>query len=99
VLCRRFGRAQIPGGHIWLFQPGWSLAPFFMSKIANGQGALVTEDRRRVATRYLPSAIDEVAKVAEQLCASVRTDPSGAAVLQRLRQADSAHAALRLSDQ
>jgi SAM-dependent methyltransferase len=98
VLCRRFGRAQFPGRHIWLFQPGWSLAPVFMSKIATGQGALVTEDRRRVATRYLPSAIDEVAKVAEQLCASARTDSGGADLLQRLRQANSADCALRLSD-
>jgi hypothetical protein len=98
VLCRRFGRAKIPGSRIWLFQPGWSLAPVFMSKIATGQGPLVTEDRRRVATRYLPTAIEEVAKVAEQLRAAAKTDSSRADLLQQLRQVNRTDSALRLCD-
>ena len=32
---------QFPGSRIWFFQPGWSLAPVFMSKIATGRGAHV----------------------------------------------------------
>jgi SAM-dependent methyltransferase len=59
---------------------------------------LVTEDRRRLATRYLPIAIDEVAKVAEQLCASAKTDSSRADLLQQLRAVNSADRALRLCD-
>ena len=97
VLCRRFGRAQFPGRPIWLFEPGWSLAPEFMSRIATGRGALVTEDRRRIATRYLPGAIAEVTKVGEGLCRAARADPDSLALLQRLRQAGSADEALRLS--
>src|SRR5437667_9482063 len=54
VLCRRFGRASFPEKRLWLFQPGWSLAPVLLSAIATGQGALVTEDRRRLPKRYLP---------------------------------------------
>jgi SAM-dependent methyltransferase len=98
VLCRRFGRANFPGSRIWLFQPGWSLAPVFMSKIATGQGPLITEDRRRLAARYLPIAIDEVTKVAIELCSLSRIDSGRADLLQQLREVSSADAALRLSN-
>jgi SAM-dependent methyltransferase len=103
VLCRRFGGVRFPGKRIWLFQPGWSLAPVIMSKMVTGQGPLVTEDRRRLATRYLAIAILEVAKVGQRLCASAGmdhggTDPTSADLLQQLRRTSSADAALRLCE-
>lgn len=98
VLSRRFGRATFPGRRIWLFQPGWSLAPVFMSKIVSGRGPLVTEDRQRLARRYLPAAIDEVRKVAVELRASAKVDSPETNLLHRLSQAPSASAALRMSD-
>ena len=96
VLCRRFGRATLPGSRIWLFEPGWSLAPAIMSKIATGQGPLITEDRRRLAARYLPLAIQEVGKVADRLCVSAKADPGGIDLLEQLRWAKSADQALAL---
>lgn len=96
VLCRRFGRVELSGSRIWLFQPGWSLAPAFMSKMATGRGPLVTEDRRRLASRYLPTAIEEVGKVAERLRASAKADPGCADLLEQLRLAKSPDHALRL---
>jgi SAM-dependent methyltransferase len=96
VLLRRFGGAEFSGSRIWLFQPGWTLAPAFMTKIATGRGPLITEDRRRLAERYLPIAIEEVGKVAGRLCASAKADCSRTDLLEQLRQAKSAEQALRL---
>ena len=90
VLCRRFGGAVIPGGRIWLFQPGWSLAPVILSRLASGHGPLVTEDRRRLAGRYLPIALDEVGMVEGKIRASAKADLAGSGqldLLGRLRQA------------
>jgi hypothetical protein len=98
VLCRRFGRAEPSGSRIWLFQPGWALAPEFLSKIATGRGALVTEDRRRLASRYLPIAIEEVGKVAERLRASAKADSGRTDLLEQLRHAKSPDEALRSCD-
>lgn len=100
LLSRRCGGANIPGSRIWLFQPGWSLAPVFMGRIATGRGPLVTEDRRRLAARYLSTAVDEVAKVADQVYAAAKgdphgPDPGGAELLWQLRQTGTTKAALR----
>src|SRR5437762_7608474 len=60
VLCRRYARMEFKDKRIWLFQPGWSLAPVILGTLATGNGPMVTEDRRRLASRYVPTAIEEV---------------------------------------
>jgi hypothetical protein len=95
VLCRDLGGAHVPGSRVWLFQPGWSLAPVFLSRIATGRGPLVTEDRSRLAGRYLPVAIEEACEVAEDLVASTQADRSRSALLEELRRAKSPREALR----
>jgi SAM-dependent methyltransferase len=60
VLCRRFGGANISGSRVWLFQPGWSLAPVLLARIVTACGPIVTEDKPRLADRYIKAAIDQV---------------------------------------
>ena len=64
VLCRRYARATFPHKKLWLFQPGWSLAPVVLSALVTGTGPLITEERRHLAKRYVPTALQAVAKVA-----------------------------------
>lgn len=70
VLCRRFARAKIPGRRLWLFEPGWSLAPAMLARLVTDRGPLITEPRRRLARRYVRSASAEVALAAEKICRS-----------------------------
>lgn len=98
VICRRFGRTRFPGSRIWLFQPGWSLAPALIAKMATGRGPLITEDRSRLAKRYLPIAVEEVAKVADQLRASAKAGGVECNLLDRARLANTPNDALTLCD-
>jgi Methyltransferase domain len=68
VLCRRVAHFGLHGKRVWLFQPGWSLAPIMLSYVVTGRGPLVTEDRRRLSRRYLPNSITEVTKHASRIC-------------------------------
>ena len=71
VLCRRYGKVRIPGQRVWLFEPGWSLAPVILAHLVTDQGPLVTEPRRRLAKRYVAPAVAEAMRVAEQMLRSV----------------------------
>lgn len=95
LLCRDLGGADVTGGRVWLFQPGWTLAPVFLSRMATGRGPLVTEDRTRLAARYLPGAIEEAGRVAGELLTAVQADLSESALLEGLRRAESPRQALR----
>jgi hypothetical protein len=94
VLSRRFGRAAIPGCKLWLLSPGWSLAPVIMGRMVTGKGPSVTEERPRLARRYLASAVDEVAKVAESVSRAAGLSTPDLTLLDALRSAPSPRAAI-----
>ncbi len=94
VLCRRYARMSIPGKRVWLFEPGWSLAPVLLARLASGRGPLITEPRPRLARRYLPVAVGAVAEVAEHLCRSSRQQEFDLPLLEDLRAVRSPRAVL-----
>lgn len=98
VLCRRFARIRIPGLRVWLYQPGWSLAPVVMSRIVTGIGPFVTEDRRRLARRYVALAVGEVAKVASRIGAAAGQPRPNLALLDSLRSARSPNQVLEVCE-
>jgi len=70
LLCRRYAHATFPGKRIWLFEPGWSLAPVILSRIVTGRDTMITESHPRIATRYIAPALEEVNQAAPVLCKS-----------------------------
>lgn len=70
VLSRRYGRIGFSGKRIWLFEPGWSLAPVILSRLITSKEILVTEDFPRLADRYVPIALEETGKVAPAITRS-----------------------------
>jgi SAM-dependent methyltransferase len=81
VLCRRFGRINVAGSRVWLFEPGWSLAPVLLTRIATGCGPIVTEDGSRLADRYITAAIEQVRDSITKMVKIPDFDPSQAADL------------------
>jgi SAM-dependent methyltransferase len=96
VLCRRYAKAELAGRRIWLYEPGWSLAPVMLARLVTEGGPLVTEPCRRLARRYVATAVSEVGRVAGQMCRSAGRDggPS-AGLLESLWRASSARQVLR----
>jgi len=89
VLSRRYARIGIAGLRLWLFEPGWSVAPVILGYLATGRGPLVTEGRRRLAGRYVANAVEEVAGVAPQVCRSAGRSEPGLVFLESLSGAPS----------
>lgn len=76
LLCRRYARTRFSGKSIWLFEPGWSLAPLLLSRVATGGDTLITESFHRIAGRYIAPALEEANRAAPVLCRSAGA-PSG----------------------
>lgn len=70
LLSRRHANISFSGKRIWLFEPGWSLAPVILSYLVTAKGPLVTEDYNRQAKRYISPALTEVHKAAPIVCKS-----------------------------
>jgi len=75
VLCRRHAGFAFQGKRVWLFEPGWSLAPTILSAVVTSCGPLITEQHNRVAARYLPPAIEQVEKHLDGIRRSARAAP------------------------
>ena len=82
VLCRRYGRTDFGDSRLWLFEPGWSLAPVLLGRMISSREILVTESRARLAGRYLAPAREEVESAAPAILRSAGLrnggDPPGA---------------------
>ena len=96
VLCRRYGRINLLDKRIWLFEPGWSLAPVLMATIATGNGQTVTEDHRRLARRYVPIAIGEVEKSVPRLCPAGHRSQTAVELLGKVRRDGTPQSVLKL---
>jgi len=94
VLCRRYARLDFPANRIWLFEPGWSLAPMLLSRMISSNGSLVTEDYPRLADRYVPFAIEEVDKAAASVAVSASVRAEETARLDEIRSETSARCIL-----
>lgn len=70
LLSRRYTKVKFPDKKIWLFEPGWSLAPVILSYLATNRGPLVTENYNRQARRYILPALKEVQEAAPIICQS-----------------------------
>lgn len=70
LLCRRYARVNFPDTRIWLFEPGWSLAPVVLSRMVTHGETLITEAQPKLAGRYIAPALAEVERAAEILCRS-----------------------------
>ena len=89
VLCRRYARVRIPGRRIWLFEPGWSLAPVMLAHLVTEAGPLVTDSRRRLARRYVAGAAAEVARAAAKTLQAAGRSEAASPLLPRLNAANS----------
>jgi hypothetical protein len=98
VLCRRYAGLKVPGRRLWLFEPGWSLAPVMLGRLVTGRGPLATEGRRRLARRYVSSAVTEVAEVAAAMCRSAGLTEPSLGLLDSLREARSPTQVLDICD-
>ena len=98
VLSRRFARISVSSARIWLFQPGWSLAPVVMSRMATGRGPLITEDRGRLARRYVRSALTQAAEAAPAVFRSAGGGEADPGLLERLRDRGSPQEILRICE-
>jgi hypothetical protein len=86
LLCRRYAGTDFGESRIWLFEPGWSLAPVILSRLISRKGILVSEDRRRLARRYLPHALEEVSRTARRIIKSAGSEKSGLGLLKDLKK-------------
>jgi len=96
VLCRRYGRIDFSEKRLWLFEPGWSLAPVILSRLITTQDLLVTEDFSRLAGRYVESALHEVGRVAETTRRSAGAGNSTPSLPDTLKEAASPQKILEL---
>lgn len=96
VLSRRYGKVGFSGKRIWLFEPGWSLAPVILSRLITADEILVTEDFPRLADRYVPAALAETGKIAPSIMRSVAAPAAGSSSLNELRGETSADRILDL---
>ena len=96
VLSRRHAHLKIPGRRVWLFEPGWSLAPVMLGRLVTGRGPLVTEEHPRLARRYVSVAVSEVAEVAGRMSRSAGHLDLDLSLLDRLREVASPRRALEL---
>ncbi len=97
VLCRRYAKLALAGKRLWLFQPGWSLAPVILGTHVTGNSVLVTEDRRRLARRYVDIAIEKAKEAARKLRAATH-DGSLAGAISELHPKGSPAAVLKHLD-
>ena len=85
LLCRRYAHINFFGKRIWLFQPGWSLAPVILSRMATSSETLVFEERKKLGRRYLEPALSEVNKVASIIVKSSNAPESNLLLLDELQ--------------
>lgn len=95
ILTRRFGRVDIPGSRLWFHQPGWSLAPVVAGYAVSGRPVLVTEDRTRLARRYVRQALSAVRASRAQLGRAAGLAPAQVAALELPRAASGVRAVLQ----
>ncbi len=94
VLSRRYGRLDFAEKRLWLFEPGWSLAPVILGRLITRGDILATEDHARLADRYVPYAVDEVGKVEAVLRRSTGAGSGDLSLLEELCEETSARQVL-----
>jgi SAM-dependent methyltransferase len=96
VLSRRYGRFGFSGKRIWLFEPGWSLAPVILSRLITTNDILVTEEFSRLSDRYVPLALEETDKVASSIMRSAAASAADPALLKTVASSTSAGQILKI---